>query len=161
VFHEHYHGRDDIIRPELVAINLTGDAIHNFIDGLMIGASYLVSPRVGQSTTIAVLLHEIPQEFGDFGILIHSGLRARTAVLLNLASASRLPRNSHLIAGGFRRSGNRHHFLASNHRRGFVYLAAADLIPVPQHDRSFRALVGQTVLISSGIAIMGLLTLVK
>ena len=88
VLHEQFHGRNEIDRPELAAINLLGDGIHNFIDGLMIGASYLVSPGIGLSTTIAVLFHEIPQEFGDFGILIHSGLRVRTAVLLNLASAS-------------------------------------------------------------------------
>ena len=58
----------------MVAINLLGDAIHNFIDGVLIGASYLAGPRLGVATTVAVLLHEIPQELGDFGILIHSGL---------------------------------------------------------------------------------------
>ena len=88
VLHEQYHGREEVGRPEWVAINLLGDAIHNFIDGVMIGASYLVSPQLGLSTTIAVLLHEIPQEFSDFGILIHSGLAVRKAVVLNLASAS-------------------------------------------------------------------------
>jgi zinc and cadmium transporter len=88
VLHEQYHGREEVGRPEWVAINLLGDAIHNFIDGVMIGASYLVSPQLGLLTTIAVLLHEIPQEFSDFGILIHSGLAVRKAVVLNLASAS-------------------------------------------------------------------------
>src|SRR5262249_30870765 len=86
--HEFHHGRDHGPRPELAAINVLGDAIHNFIDGVLIGASYLTSPALGISTTVAVLLHEIPQELGDFGILIHSGLSVRRALVVNLASAS-------------------------------------------------------------------------
>src|SRR3970282_2993066 len=60
----------------------------HFLHRVGIGASYLVSPTLGVSTTLAVLLHEIPQEFGDFGILIHSGLGVRKALLVNLGSAS-------------------------------------------------------------------------
>jgi zinc and cadmium transporter len=108
------------------------------------------------------LLHEIPQEFGDFGILIHSGLRVRTAVLLNLASASLalLGTVTSLLAGSVAQETVITSLIPIT-AGGFVYLAAADLIPELQHDRSFRALVVQTVLISSGIAIMGLLTLVE
>lgn len=158
VLHEQYHGREDVRRPELVAINLLGDAIHNFIDGIMIGASYLVGPELGLSTTIAVLLHEIPQELGDFSILVHSGLPVRKAVLLNLASASVaiLGTTVSLIAAAFA-----HSFVVASlipiTAGGFVYLAAADLIPELQHDRSVRALGVQTGLISAGIAVMGLL----
>ncbi|EKD41578.1 MAG: hypothetical protein ACD_73C00645G0001, partial [uncultured bacterium] len=78
----------EVKKPELAVINILGDAIHNFIDGVLIGASYLVSPALGISTTIAVFLHEVPQEFGDFGILIHSGLNVRKAVFINLASGA-------------------------------------------------------------------------
>ena len=160
--YEQFHGREKIDRPELAAINLLGDAIHNFIDGLMIGASYLVSPGIGLSTSIAVLFHEIPQELGDFGILIHSGLRVRTAILLNLASASLaiLGAAISLLLGVVAREGITTALIPIT-AGGFVYLAAADLIPELQHDRSLRALVAQTGLISSGIAIMGLLTLVE
>src|SRR3989338_8622113 len=60
--------------PHPVALmNLFGDSVHNFIDGLILGASYLVSIPVGVATTIAIILHEIPQEIGDFGVLIHGG----------------------------------------------------------------------------------------
>jgi len=126
-----------------------------------IGASYLVSPTLGLSTTMAVLLHEIPQKFGDFGILIHSGLRVRTAVLLNLASASLaiLGTVIALLAGAVAQEAVTALLLPIT-AGGFVYLAAADLIPELQHDRSARALFAQTGLISLGMAIMGLLTFV-
>ena len=162
VLHEHYHGQPELRRPELAAINILGDAIHNFIDGVVIGASYLVSPLLGLSTTIAVLLHEIPQEFGDFGILIHSGLTVRNAVLLNLASASVaiLGTVLSLLAGSVAQETITTSLVPLT-AGGFVYLAAADLIPELQHDRSLRALMVQTFLITLGIVIMGLLTFIE
>jgi zinc and cadmium transporter len=157
ILHEHYHG-NPMARPELAAINILGDGIHNFIDGVMIGASYLASPTLGLSTTIAVLLHEIPQELADFGILIHSGLSVRKAVLLNLASASVaiLGTTLSLLAGAVAQEAVTT-LLVPLTAGGFVYLAAADLIPELQHERGLHALVVQTLLITLGIAIMGLL----
>ena len=104
---------------------------------------------------MAVLLHEIPQKFGDFGILIHSGLRVRTAVLLNLASASLaiLGTVIALLAGAVAQEAVTALLLPIT-AGGFVYLAAPDLIPELQHDRSARALFAQTGLISLGMAIM-------
>jgi len=162
VLHEHFHGEQAVNRPELAAINILGDAIHNFIDGIVIGASYLVSLTLGLSTTIAVLFHEIPQELADFGILIHSGLSVRKAVLLNLASASVaiLGTVLSLLAGSVAQETVATSLMPLT-AGGFVYLAAADLIPELQHDRTLRALVVQTVLISIGIAIMGLLTFME
>jgi zinc and cadmium transporter len=162
ILHEHFHGHQAINRPELAAINILGDAIHNFIDGIVIGASYLASPALGLSTTLAVLLHEIPQEFGDFGILIHSGLSIRRAVLVNLASASVaiLGTAMSLIAGSVAQEAVTSSLLPVT-AGGFVYLAAADLIPELQHDRSLQGLAVQTILISMGIAVMGLLRLVE
>jgi zinc and cadmium transporter len=162
VLHEHHHGQQQLRRPELAAINILGDAIHNFIDGVVIGASYLVSPALGLSTMIAVLLHEIPQEFADFGILIHSGLSVRKAVLLNLGSASVaiLGTALSLLAGSVAHEAVTMTLVPLT-AGGFVYLAAADLIPELQHDRGLRALVVQTVLITLGIVVMGLLTFVE
>src|SRR3989339_1954426 len=68
-------------------MNLFGDAVHNFIDGLVIAASYSVSIHLGIATTLAVILHEIPQEIGDFGVLVHGGLTVRRALLFNFLSA--------------------------------------------------------------------------
>lgn len=160
LLHRHYH-HEAIERPELAGVNVLGDAIHNYIDGLLIGASWLVSPALGISTTIAVLLHEIPQELGDFGILIHSGLTIRQATLLNVASAAVaiLGTATAVIAGAVAHD-RVTALLVPVTAGGFVYIAAANLIPELQHDRSLRALVIQTALIALGIAVMALLTLI-
>jgi len=162
VIHDYFHGQRAGGRAELAVINVLGDAVHNFIDGVVIGASYLVSPTLGVSTTLAVLLHEIPQEFGDFGILIHSGLSVRSALLVNLGSASVAILGTALsLSLGTVAKETVTIILVPLTAGGFVYLAAADLIPELQHDRSLRALFVQTLLISLGIAVMGLLTLVE
>ena len=161
VLHRYYHPEADG-RPELAAVNLLGDAIHNFIDGLLIAASYLVSPALGLATTIAVLFHEIPQELGDFGILVHSGLGVRRAVLLNLASAGAavLGAVAALLAGQV--SGETvTTVLVPITAGGFVYIAAADLIPELQHDRTGRGLIVQVSLIVLGMGTMGVLAILE
>jgi zinc and cadmium transporter len=161
VLHAHHHRHEPLEKPALAGVNILGDAIHNFIDGILIGASYLVSPTLGLSTTLAVLLHEIPQELGDFGILVHSGLSVRKAVLVNLGSASIaiLGTALALLLGSVAHESIAG-ILIPVTAGGFVYLAAADLIPELQHDHSLRSLLVQTALISGGIAVMGLLTMV-
>ena len=68
-------------------MNLFGDAVHNLIDGLIVGGSYLASIPIGISTTLAVIFHEIPQELGDFGVLIHGGFKKKKALRFNLLTA--------------------------------------------------------------------------
>ena len=162
VLHQHHHLDHHVARPELAAINVFGDAIHNFIDGVLIGASYLASPALGISTTAAVLLHEIPQEFGDFSILIHSGLSVRKAILLNLASASAavLGAITALLVGAFAGEAVVATLLPVT-AGGFVYIAAADLIPELQEDRSLRALAAQMSLMSMGMGLMAVLAIVE
>jgi zinc and cadmium transporter len=165
--HEHgllhrYHHPESIARPELAAVNILGDAIHHFIDGALIAGSYLVSPALGLATTAAVLFHEIPQELGDFGILIHSGLSVRRAVLLNLGSASAavLGAVAALLLGavsGAAVTG----LLVPITAGAFVYIAAADLIPELQHDRTGRALLVQIGLMAMGMGVMGLLAVLE
>jgi zinc and cadmium transporter len=159
--HEHEHAGTDA-RPALAAINVFGDAVHNLIDGVLIGASYLASPALGLATTFAVLFHEIPQELGDFGILVHSGLGVRRAVLLNLASASMAVLGTVIaLAAGSVAGKVVADLLIPVAGGGFVYIAAADLIPELQHDRSLRGLIAQAGLIAAGIAVMGLLTVLE
>jgi zinc and cadmium transporter len=161
--HAHFHAAPGgAARPELAAINVLGDAIHNFIDGALIAASWLASPGLGLTTTMAVVMHEIPQEIADFGILVHSGLTVRKALLLNLASASvALLGTVVVLVSGSVAHENVSAVLLPLTAGGFVYLAAADLIPELQHDRSRRGLVLQTTLIGAGIGVMGVLTLLE
>jgi zinc and cadmium transporter len=158
LLHRHHHS--EVTRPELAGVNILGDAIHNYIDGLLLGASWMVSPALGISTTLAVLLHEIPQELGDFGVLVHSGLTVRQATLLNLASAAvAILGTATAVVAGTVAHGRVAEVLVPVTAGGFVYIATADLIPELQHDRTLRALVVQTSLIGAGIGVMALLTL--
>ena len=157
LLHRHHH-RETVARPELAAVNVLGDAIHNYIDGLLIGGSWLVSVEMGIATTVAVLLHEIPQELGDFGILIHSGLTVRQATLLNAGSAAvAILGTATAVAAATVVHERVTELLVPLTAGGFVYIAAANLIPELQHDRSLRALAIQTALIAAGIVVMALL----
>ena len=156
--HAHHHA-EQAPAPPLATINLLGDALHNLIDGVLIAASYLTSPTLGAATTLAVLLHEIPQELGDFGVLIHSGLPVRRAVRLNLASASLSIAGAALtLALGSLAGAALTGALLPIAAGGFVYIATADLIPELQHDRRLRAVAEQSGLIGAGIGVMSLLT---
>jgi zinc and cadmium transporter len=106
-------------------------------------------------------LHEIPQELGDFGVLIHSGLSVRNALALNLASASVaiLGAVSTLLLGAAA-GPIVSEILVPATAGGFVYIAAADLVPELQHDRTLRGLLAQVSLISLGVALMAAFALV-
>lgn len=110
-------------------MNLFGDGVHNFIDGLVIGAAYLVSIPVGIATTIAVVLHEIPQEIGDFGVLLHGGFSKKKAILMNFLTALTAVAGTiiALIIG----SHTEHLtlFLVPFAAGSFIYIAGSDLIP--------------------------------
>lgn len=90
VLEKFLHWRHEHILPisPIGYMNLVADGAHNLIDGMLVGASYLVSPSVGIATTTAVIFHEIPQEIGDFGVLLHAGFTKTKALLFNFLSAS-------------------------------------------------------------------------
>jgi zinc and cadmium transporter len=112
-----------------VYMNLLGDSVHNFIDGMVIAGSYIVSTPVGIATTIAVIFHEIPQEIGDFSVLIHGGFSKAKALFFNFITALTAVLGavlSLLIAGRFE---NYSMFLLPFTAGGFMYIAGSDLIP--------------------------------
>lgn len=84
--HCHEPAAENHIHPFAIT-NLVGDAVHNFIDGIVIGASYIVSIPLGIATTLAVIFHEIPQEISDFGVLVHGGFTKTQALVVNFISA--------------------------------------------------------------------------
>lgn len=108
---------------------LLGDLLHNFIDGILIAASYLVSIPVGIATTVAVIFHEIPQEIGDFGVLVKAGHTNKKALLLNFASAltSLIGAAVGLVLGTFLEKTLP--ILIGITAGSFIYIATADLIP--------------------------------
>ncbi len=135
-------------------MNLFGDGVHNFIDGLIIGASYLVSIPVGITTTIAVVLHEIPQEIGDFGVLLHGGFSKKKALFLNFITAftAMIGAIIALIIG----SQNEHltTFLIPFAVGSFLYIAAADLIPELHKETDTKKSFLQLVMLVAGIALI-------
>lgn len=138
-------------------LNLLGDAVHNLLDGIAIAASFLVSVPLGFSTTLAVMLHEIPQEVGDFAILLHSGFSPKKALLLNLLSAL-----AALVGALFGIA-----FTATTPILGtvllplvagnFLYVALADLIPELHREVQPRRAALQLLWMILGIGLMTLL----
>ncbi|MFB6346459.1 MAG: ZIP family metal transporter [bacterium] len=114
---------------------LLADSIHNFLGGMAIGSSFIVSPQVGLITWLAAACHEIPQELGDFGILIHGGWKKRNALLVNFLSALTIVPGG-LLAYYLEGTINTNillPFAAGN----FIYIAASDLIPEIKHSKNW------------------------
>lgn len=156
--HDHILENESAVHP-VGYINLFADGVHNLLDGMIIGASYLVSIKVGLATTMAVILHEIPQEIGDFGILVHAGFSRRRALFFNFLSAS-VSIVGALIALilGFR-SGSFSHFMAPLTAGGFIYIAGSDLLPeLHKESKPAQSLI-QMAAIIAGAGVMLLLTL--
>jgi len=136
-------------------MNLFGDAVHNLIDGLIVGGSYLASIPVGVSTTLAVIFHEIPQELGDFGVLIHGGFNKTKALRFNFLTAltAVLGAVVALVLGATMEGfiPLLIPFAAGN----FIYIAGSDLIPELRKDEpNPKKAVLQVVSITLGVAIM-------
>ena len=127
---QHCHDKDckEHDKKHLSILNLIGDGIHNFLDGVLIAVSYLVSFQIGVATTIAVIAHEIPQEIGDFGILLYSGLSKLKALIFNLISASLAILGVILVYAGLIKESLALYFLPAV-AGGFLYIAMSDLIP--------------------------------
>ncbi len=143
----------------LALMNLLGDGVHNFIDGLIIGASYLAGIQLGIVTTIAVILHEIPQEIGDFGVLVYGGFSRKKALLLNFLTALTAVLGTVLVLllGNIEGMAN---FLVPFAAGGFIYIAGSDLIPeLNKRCFVFKNSVTQLVMLVLGMAVMYSLTL--
>lgn len=157
--HCHIPESKEHIHP-IVFTNLIGDGVHNFIDGLLIGASYLVSIPIGVATTIAVVLHEIPQELGDCGVLLHTGMSIKKALTFNFLSAltAVLGAIISLLLGGS--IGGYANTLLPITAGGFIYIAGSDLIPELHHDTRLSISFLQLIAIIFGVGIMALLILI-
>ncbi|MBI2664996.1 ZIP family metal transporter [Candidatus Woesearchaeota archaeon] len=143
------------VKPKHIAtLNLAGDALHNFVDGLVIAASYLVNVPLGIATTVAVIFHEIPQEIADFGVLLYAGLSKGKALLLNFLSASVAIIGA--IVGIIWSTKTAHfiQFILPFTAGGFVYIAGSNLIPELHKDCGLRNSLWHFLAIVLGIVIM-------
>lgn len=151
---------DEKVKP-LGVISLAADSFHNFIDGILIGSAYLVDPTVGIATTFAVIVHEIPQEIGDFGVLIHSGFKVRKALLYNFLSACTSIIGAIIaIVLGYNIEGVEN-FIIAFAIGGFIYLAGSDLIPELHKKNSVKSSVIQLIAILFGLGMMYGFTLIE
>ncbi len=157
VWHHHHvgkHGRGEFDEHENAALILLGDTVHNVADGIIIAGSFLNNISVGIATSVAVLIHEIPQEIGDFGVLLHSGMGRRRILVLNLASAL-----STVIAAVFSyfyliNLENVSTVLLPAAAGIFIYIAAADLIPQTHKEEKWYRAVIQIGLLILGISLV-------
>jgi len=133
---------------------LVGDGLHNFVDGVLIGAAFLTDIHLGIVTSIAVAAHEIPQEVGDFAILLHSGLSRFRALLLNLFSGITTVLGGVLAYYVLSDATQVIPYVLALAAASFIYIAVADLIPGLHRRTQFSATVQQIVLIVSGVLII-------
>jgi zinc and cadmium transporter len=148
----HCHERECPVHP-FAYLNLVGDGIHNFIDGVAIAATFLSSQSLGIITTGAVLVHEVPQELGDFGVLLYGGFSKAKALTFNVLSAvlavagalftyffaQYLPSLEQILA-----------FTAG----GFIYVATTDLIPELHKETSTKNSIIEVAFLSLGLILM-------
>jgi zinc and cadmium transporter len=154
-FHHHHEHPDDKTKPVTILI-VFGDAVHNFIDGIVITAAFLVDVQLGIVTAVAVGAHEIPQEIGDFGILLHNGVSRKKVLILNILSAVTAIIGALLV-----------YFLQdalvgllpvflSITAGFFIYIAASDLIPEIHNEVNRKHALIETVLLLLGVLVVWL-----
>ncbi len=167
IFHHHMHRTEvegthdhETIHEEQIAsrqkvlrsLVIFGDATHNFIDGIIIAATFSVSIPLGVITSLAVFFHELPQEIGDFSILLHSGMTKKRVALWNLLGALVSPIGT--VVGFYALSffTNIQLPMIAVAAGGFIYIAGSDLIPEINHETRWRHILTQVVLLFLGIA---------
>ncbi len=155
-FHHHSNLEEDTDHSDKVLI-IIGDTVHNALDGIAIAAAFLVSPATGLVTAIAVAAHEIPQEIGDFGLLLKRGMSRRNVLLVNIFSALATTLTAVLVY-----SLGRTDMLPIGPVLGLsagflLYIAASDIIPeIHQHSRKGKLLDWPAVLLLTGVITVGL-----
>jgi len=157
--HEHGHAGVQPVHPPQVTMIVLGDGLHNFVDGVLIAAAFLADPALGWATAIAVLAHELPQEIGDFMVLLNAGLSKPRALVLNAVSGAAMIVGG--VAGYFALDGVQTAvpYVLVIAAASFIYIAVADLVPELHRHRRFSDAVAQFVLLLAGIGTVQLIGL--
>lgn len=152
--HHHHHGFDRHQAGRGGWSVLVGDSIHNFCDGIIIAAAFLADTRLGTVTALAIVAHEIPQEVGDYIVLLNAGFTRGRALFFNAVSGLASVGGGvlgYFIVGPWEAAFPYLLVIASS---SFVYVAVADLIPQLQHRLSLRATVAQLAWLVAGLGIV-------
>ena len=158
----HCHVPTSKKHPHPMAVtNIVGDGLHNLIDGLVIGGAYMAGFSVGFATTIAVVLHEVPQEIGDFVVLLHAGLSKTKALFFNFLSALMAVIGVIISLSIGAKIGNYSLVLLPLTAGGFIYIAGSDLIPELHKENIPSKSFIQFMFIVLGVSVMFLLTFLK
>lgn len=153
-FHHHEEYHNDSEKRTVLPLIIAGDTMHNFLDGIVIAASFIVSPSVGIVTALAVFAHELPQEIGDFGLMLHKGLSKNKIILVNLGSSAAA------FAGAlitFAAGGAIEPYLPillSLTAGFFIYIAASDLIPEIHHEKRRGFAFYESMLLIIGVVVI-------
>lgn len=155
--HEPHAGHHPPIERATVSMLLLGDGLHNFVDGLVLGVAFATDTNMGIATTIAIFAHEVPQEIGDFGILLQAGMPRRRALALNyLSAATVVPGTALAFVWSSAGSGAVIGWLLPLAAGSFVYIALADLVPALHHRRGAGAGLAEVLLVLAGIGAIAL-----
>jgi zinc and cadmium transporter len=159
-----WHHGHDLAGPErrhyhpLATLNLLGDGLHNLIDGMVIAAAFASDPTVGLAATIAVAFHEVPQELGDFAVLVRGGVPVRRAILLNFVSGLTAVLGAVVTLAVGQRVAGFTTALLPIAAGSLMYIAAADIVPELQRERSGGGgvAVAQVALMILGVLVVSL-----
>jgi zinc and cadmium transporter len=157
--HDHcmnFSSQQQDVQP-LAKMNLIGDGVHNFVDGILIAGSFLTDPMIGATTTFAIIAHEIPQEIGDVGALICGGFEPKKAVLYNFYCSLTVVVGAIFTLLLSQVAQSSLNFLLPIAAGGFIYIAATDMIPALHKHSSLQNFFGQSTIFASGIIFMQLI----
>ncbi len=156
----HSHGSHEEKVHSMVYLSMFGDSLHNFIDGIVIASSFLVSPALGFATALAVIFHEIPQEIGQYAILIHGGWKKSKALWYNFLSAMAAVAGAVIVLVFARHLQQAPTILLAIAGSSFIYIAMSDLIPELHLEQGMKRSIIQFIWFLLGIGVMGALLLV-
>lgn len=148
------HSHNDLETKQSVGyMNLLGDGIHNFIDGVLLASTFAIDPKLGIMAAVSVALHEIPQEIGDFGVLVHSGWSKWKAIKANVLISLTM------LIGGivgfyvFNLVESTLPYLTAIAAGGFIYIASSDLIPELKEENNIMKSISHLLVFGLGIII--------
>lgn len=159
--HDHGQSHGSCHPKPVGVLNLVGDAIHNFTDGIVLASAFMVSPAVGLAAAFATAMHEIPQEVGDFGILIHSGFKPRRALIWNglVSLLTAVGVIATFIAAEYVTGLTKYSipFAAG----GFLYMACTNLLSEIKEESQMKKRLAQTFFLLAGIALLYMTSLAE